>query len=374
MSWSLLGHRSRRRYVAIVIAQMATGLLDLLGVALIGLMGLVASTVASGNTLDIPVYASIVDGHVSDPLHFAALIGIAAAVALLSRSLIYGFLLRVNYRLLARCQLDVTATLLGRFVGRPITDIQERSSQAIAYALTGGASAAITGLLGSVAIILTDCALLVLLGVGLLLVNPTVTLAAIGYLGLVAAIVHMSLTRWSAATALHWVTRGQECGGRFRRASPSTARSGPSGRLGRQYEDTRVTLEAGALARGTQTLIGQVPKVIYDSALVVGAVLLVVWQLGVASVGDAMTTLLLFLAAASRVIPSLLRVNGQLVQLRSYAAQARQTYALAQRLNRPSADNWRSPSLAIETVRQASVAKAGAHLTVSDVAGHIPRC
>ena len=344
-SWALFPSRSRRRYVAVVAAQMATGLLDLLGVALIGLMGLAATSAVSGSTVDLPSLPGLDSWLAQDPMQVAVVLAVAAAAALLGRSLAYGVLLRVNYRLLATCQIEATSHLLARFLQRPLTDTQARSSQHVAYALTNGATSAITGLFGSLAVILTDFALLVLLGTGLLILSPTVTLVAALYLGAVAFIVHWSLARW-----------GERNGGELARTGITSLvaiQEGVSlhrelwtlGRLGELYATTRTSLEEGALARGTQTLIVQIPRIVYDAALVIGALLLTAWQVRVSTLEEAMATLLVFLAAASRVIPSLLRVNGQLLQVRSYSGQARQTHALARQLEQPPPAGWTAPPL-----------------------------
>ena len=362
-SFALLSTRARRRYSLIVAAQMATGLLDLLGVALIGLMGLAATSAVSGDSTTLDTLPGLAGWEEADPMQLAVILAVAAAVALLARSIAYGVLLRLNYRLLAQCQVEATSTLLARLMRRPLADIQAAGSQHMAYALMNGAGSAITGLLGSLSVILTDCALLVLLGVGLFVVSPAMTLAAGLYLGLVAVVVHFSLSRWSERN-------GAELGGSGV-ANMMAIQEGlglhrelwTMGRLGQRYELTRSSLEVGARARGTQTLIGQIPRMIYDSALVIGALLLTAWQLRTSSLSEAMATLLVFLAAASRVLPSLMRVNSQLIQMRSYSGQGRQTYVLAASLQEAPSPGWREPSLEPlrATAADASAADAAPH-------------
>ncbi len=119
-------------------------------------------------------------------------------------------------------------------------------------------------------------------------------------------------------------------------------------------------------------MIGQIPKVVYDVALVAGALLLAAWQLQVSDLPTALATLLVFLAAASRVIPSLLRINGQLIQLRSAAGQAKPTYELAQRLSRPPVAGWRSPPLTQGATSDPDVREGGARVVLVDVSFQYP--
>jgi ATP-binding cassette, subfamily B, bacterial PglK len=366
-SWHLLTRSARRRYAAIVLGQMATGVLDLLGVALIGLMGLAATSAVSGNStmLDSLPFVDQLDG--TDPLALAAALAVFAAAALLARSFAYGLLLRVNYRLLARSQVETTSALLARFLQLPLTDIQDRSSQTASYALTNGASAAISGILGSLSVVLTDGTLLVLIGGALLVWSPVVTIVAAVYLGTVAILVHLILSRWSARNGAQLGTAGIRNLSVVQEGIGLHRELWALGRLGQQYEDARASLESGALARATQGLITQIPRVVYDTALVIGALLLAAWQLQVSTLAEAMSMLLVFLAAAARVIPSLLRVNGQLINMRSSAAQARQTYELADRLRQPSTSAWVPPTLERLQTRIPAGPTTGAHVVVRDI-------
>jgi ABC-type multidrug transport system fused ATPase/permease subunit len=372
-SWALLTQTSRRRYAAIVAAQMATGLLDLIGVVLIGLVGLAATSAVTGNPTMLAKFPGAERWSGTDPLQLAAFLALLAAAALLTRTLAYAMLLRLNYRLLAHCQVEVTSNLLAQFMQRPIADITMRGSQWTAYALTAGASAAITGLLGSLSVILTDVTLLVILGFSLVILDPTMTIAAAGYLLSVALLVHFSLTRWSARTGVEVAQSGVANTRAIQEGINLHRELWTLGRLGQHYVDTRSGLELGARARSSQTLIAQIPRIVYDVALVVGALLLAGWQLRTSTLEVAMATLLVFLAAASRVIPSLLRVNGQLIQMRSFSAQARQTYELAEQLDSAPSDGWRPPALTPSSTRLEPEFGPGALLVVRDATYTYPQ-
>jgi ATP-binding cassette subfamily C protein len=374
-SWSLLTRPARRRYVVVVAAQMATGVLDLIGVALVGLVGLAATSAVSGSTESLESLPLVSTWDTDDPVQLAAVLALAAAAALILRSVLYALLLRVNYRLLARSQAEAAVALLGRFMTRPITDIHDHGSQSTAYALTVGAGAAITGLLGSVSVVLTDAALLVLLGVGLLLIDPVVTVAAAVYLGIVAFGVHAALAGWSARNGSLIGQAGVSTLVAIQEGISLHRELWALGRIAHSYGHTRERLETASNARATQTLIGQIPRVVYDVALVAGALLLAAWQIQVADLPTALATLLVFVAAASRIIPSLLRINGQLIQLRSAAGQARPTYELAQRLEQPPGNGWRGPPLTPADPADPADPRpdvAGARVTLTDVSYQYP--
>ena len=66
-----------------------------------------------------------------------------------------------------------------------------------------------------------------------------------------------------------------------------------------------------------------------EVALVVGAVLLVATLIQLRSVKSALGSLALFLTAATRVMPSMLRLNGSRIALQSLGPRADYAFAMA---------------------------------------------
>lgn len=80
------------------------------------------------------------------------------------------------------------------------------------------------------------------------------------------------------------------------------------------------------------SLVGLFPKFALESALVIGAALLTMSQLMASSLVEAVGTLALFLAAGSRVMPSLLRLQTAATGIRSCGGAAAFTFDLAAKL------------------------------------------
>ena len=220
--------------------------------------------------------------------------------------------------------------------------------------------------------VLTDTALLVLLGGGLLLVDPRAAVLSVAYLGLVALGVHKGLSKWSAVNGARLGAAGVSNVVAIQESVVLHRELLVLGRLGNQYERTRAGLETGARARATQSVIGQIPRIVYDAALVVGALLLAAWQLRTSTLAEALAVLLIFMAAASRIIPSLLRINGQLIQMRSAAAQSQLTFDLARRVAVPVAEGWQAPALSTTHPAASSEPRAASHLVVRGVSFTYP--
>lgn len=333
----LLSKRDRRLLGVSVAIQMSTSFLDLVGVLLLGLVGALAVTVvqsqpAPGTVTSLADFLGL--GDLSGQqlvLVFAA----SAAVVLLSKSVLSSYLTRRVFIFLANRQALVSARLTKELLSRPLTFIQKRSSQQTAFALIQGAGAATIRILGQMVIAATETALLVVLAVALLVLDPLVTVGAIAFFGLVALILQRAMGGWAARVGrtaavadIASLNAIQEAVSAYREVSVSNRRVFYVDRIGKlRWQAAKVAADA--------TFIGMLPKYIFEAALVIGgfalAGVLFSTQDSVVAVG----TLALFLAAASRVMPSLLRLQGAALSLRGAAGTAGSTFELAHELDNP---------------------------------------
>jgi len=348
----LLSRRDRRLLGAAIAIQMATSLLDLIGVVLMGLVAALAVTVVQSQPppLLVEQVTDLLGLNGASAQELVVIFGLAAALVLLLKSVVSSYLLRRVLRFLANRQALISARLTSELMSRPLTEIQERPSQETAYALMGGAGAATVGLLGSLVIFATEMALLVVLAIALMFVDPLVTLGAIVFFALVAYAIQRPLGGWAgrlgglaAQTDIASLNAIQEALAAYREITVSHRRD----LYAQRVQNLRWTA-ASVAADGA--FIGQVPKYVFEAALVIGgfalAGTLFLTKDAVAAVG----TLAVFLAAASRVMPSLLRLQGATLALRSFSGSAQPTFALADWLGHPTRDA--SAPTAVEQIRE----------------------
>ena len=335
----LLTAADRRRYRLVVAAQMLTSFLDLAGVLLVGLVGVLAASSIQGTPPPDAVVAA------ADRLGFGdlppeALAGIVAATAaafLLTKSVVSALLMRRVFRFLGNRQAAVSTRLTAQLLAQPLLVIERRSSQETAYALSNAVAATITQTLGSLAILLSELTLLALLSVALFIVNPTVTIAAFIFFALVGFALQRGLSGWSARiggtiglTAVLGQKHLQEAIVSYREVSVVGRRS--------LYVTTIGSLwQRSGGAQGDQMFVSQLPKIGYETALVIGAIGLASWQFAVSTPVEAVAMLALFLAAGSRVVPSMLRLNSLTLGIRSGVASAAVLFPIVDELQRSDA-------------------------------------
>jgi ABC-type multidrug transport system fused ATPase/permease subunit len=336
-SLGLLDRRDRRLLGLAVAVQIATALLDLLGVLLIGAVG--ALSLANVNGQSPPrrvtsVVSALGLGDLSGNALVAILAGAAAAL-LLTKSLVSPLLLARVFRFLARREAGVSARLAKGLLSRPLTFIHQRSSQQRAIALIDGVNSAVVSVLGQTVVGISEAALLALLAAVLMFANPVVALGAVFYFILVGFGLHKILGNRSGKLGAQRMTTGvaslsavQEALGTYRELTVSDRRSLYVARI---QELRRRQAEASA---GIQ-MISILPKYISEGALVLGAFALAGALFTTQPIAVAAGTFALFIAAATRVMPSLLRLQTATLTIRSAAGAAALTFALAEDLGYP---------------------------------------
>jgi ABC-type multidrug transport system fused ATPase/permease subunit len=338
----LLPPGSRLRLGLLVFANMATSLLDLVGVALVGivsvsLVGFAQPEVSSDSeAFPMNVVSSL---GLADDVSGLFFLGLAAAGFLLLKSALGAYLSRKTLLFLARRQALVSGDMTIRLFRQPISTIEHRSSQEIAYSLITGVGAAIVSLLGSGALALAELALLAVLGIALLVLNFWVTVCAIIFFSLLAVFMHLVLGNWArntsriTATTNYALVQGiQEAHGAFRELTVLNRMDAFTRRLA-------TPILRAATSTATSGFIAQVPKYVYETSLLVAALALGAFEFSQQSPQEAVITVSVFLAAGSRIMPSMLRLQNSLVSIRSSAGLASPTFALFQSLESAPGDS-----------------------------------
>lgn len=331
-AFMLLPRRARRRFGLLVLVQMLTSFLDLAGVLLVTVVGLLAVySVTPGSAIPQRLQPLLDLGteHGLDLKEITIIAAYLAAFFLIAKSIASSILTRRALRFLANQQATLSSNLASRLLSQPITVVEEQHSMTTAYAVVQGATSAVVGILGSGATILTESTLLIVFGITLFIVNPLLTVVAVAFLALVAVILHSVLGSWSARvglvnarTAIRSNTIIQETLGSYREITVSDRMSLYASRI-------RELVAQGSHAQADGVFIGQIPKFIFESTLVVGAVILATIQIAISDSASAIGVMVLFLASGTRVLPSIMRMQTSLITIKSASGGAEATFRLA---------------------------------------------
>lgn len=332
---SLLDPGKRRLLVFATGLQVSLGLLDLLGIALIGLVAAVA--VSGVGVTQIPEQAqSVLDAVGLGELTISQLsiiLALTAVTVLVVKTGLSALMSRRIMIFLANRQAELSVKLARNFLSRPLVVIQKWTTSEATYALGSGASAATTALLGSGVTIISELFLFAIVGVSLLLFDPVLTLTAVVLFLSIVLVLQRVLGRWSARNAqimtdtnIANLTIVAEALATYRESTVLNRRD----LYVSKFETNALTnARTGALA----SFILEIPKYVLEASLYLGILILAVVQFLTKDWATAAATTALFLAAGSRIIPALLRLQGAGITIRNASIQAQPTFFMYDYLN-----------------------------------------
>lgn len=350
-SLGLLAQRDRRLLAASVALQMATSILDLIGVMLIGLVGAMSMAAVQGD--QIPKSAAVAVSALGlagrSRSETLAIIAAAAAMFLLAKSVLSPLIMARIMRFLARRQAIVSAGLTKELLSRPLPFVQRRSTQETAFALLQGANAATVGVLGQAVIAVSEATLLAVLAIALLVVDPWVALGSIVFFAIFSATLQRVLgyraalfSKRNVGVDIFSLRTVQEALGAYREITVSDRR----GLYVHRIRELRVQ---AAQASATLQVLALLPKYASEIALVVGGFTLAVVLFWTRPLELAAGTLAIFLATATRIMPSLLRLQAAALAIRSGTGLAIFTYELADDLGSSPANPIGTPPTGSDT-------------------------
>lgn len=334
-SLGLLTPKQRRLYWVLVAAQASLAFLDLGGVFLLGLVAYLATASLTNSELP-PLLVQVVNFFGLEGLSrgaLIALVAVVAAVLLMGRTILSLVAYRWITRFLARCQSEISISLMRRTMNSGLLFLQGESSAQLNYSVITGPGFVVTINLSAAAAVFAEIVLFAVLLTGLAVVNLAVTAAMVVFFLLIGILFHKAISGFSFAVGHAQNYFSIES---FRRLQEVLLASREITVAGRRfvYQSTLeklITPLAKAFSR--IQLIAYLPKVLYESALILGVLALVGWEFWRNGPNFAAANIALFLAASARILPAMQRTNGVLASMRSGAGQAEPTYRLAEQLS-----------------------------------------
>ena len=191
----ILSATDRRKVFSVIIFQIFFGLLDLAGIALVGVMGALAVTGVQskepGNRVSMILNFLRIEEYSLQSQ--ATVIGLLAAMLLISKTLFSVIFVRKTIFFLSRRSAGISANLISRVLSQPLIRVQARSMQDTLYAVTSGVESITVGVLSTVVLMISDMSLLIILAVGLFIVDPIMALTTFMVFVLIALFLYRLL-------------------------------------------------------------------------------------------------------------------------------------------------------------------------------------
>jgi ABC-type multidrug transport system fused ATPase/permease subunit len=348
----ILSSSDRKKIIAVVAIQISFGLLDLAGVALVGILGALAITGVQargpGDRVSIVLEFLRLDDNTLQLQ--ATLVGLLAAVLLVSKTFFSVIFIRKTIFFLSRRSAAISANLTSRVLAQPLVKVQSRSMQQTLYSVTTGVNSIAIGVLGTTVAIISDTSLLVILAAGLFIVDPIVALSTFMVFAAIAYILYRLMqvraVRLGAEQRFLEIESSEktlEVLNSYREIVVRNRRSFYSRELGRiRYKLADVIAE--------RAFMPNISKYVIEVTVVLGSLGIAALQFAVNDAARAFAVVAVFMAASTRISPAILRLQQGAVGIKSSIGSAGPTLDLIEELEELSLGSEKVDDLDFEHV------------------------
>ena len=329
----ILPKKDRRKYWIILFIQASLGILDLIGVSLLGVVGALSIRGIQSQPPGDRVTRILEILRVND-LHFQSQVTLLVSIALLFlilKTILTVFWTRRILYFLGNKGAQISSRLLSKVLSQSMLAMRENSTQEIQYAVGLGVSAITVGVLGVGSTLFADLSLLIIIGTGLAFIDFYMALSSLILFGIVGSILYFSLHK-----------RAREIGLRISLLNIESSRMIQE--VIRMYREVYVKNRRSHYLRriielkgehskifAEQTFLPNISKYVIEISMVIGIFTMAATQFLLHDASRAAASMAIFIAAASRIAPAILRLQQSLVLMQGNFGSAVPTFALIEK-------------------------------------------
>ena len=326
----LVSQSDRIKLFVVSLIQIFLAFLDLIGVAFLGLIGSVtvaaiSSTKVAGRTESVINFIGL-ENYTSQVQ--VAILGFLAAALMITKTLTTLYFNRKIIFYLSRRSAIMSANLTSNLFKKSFTDIKRQGSQKLIYSLTSGVSSITLGVLATTVALISDFALLVVLLLGLLFVNPVMTLILLSALSLVATTLYLAIKNKNKELAVLQAKHSIDSNKKIFEAVSSYRELLLRGKRQFFADGIGAARMAQADANAKSTYLMNINKYILEGSVLLITLLIAGIQFLVSDALRSVATLTLFLAAISRIAPAVFRIQNNLLTIKRSLGGAKTTLDL----------------------------------------------
>ena len=345
--FGLLSQQDRRKIWLMAGLQLFLSLLDLLGVALIGVVaslainGIGSNATPSGNVERI---LQLIGLSYFSFQSQTAILGASAVLVMVTRTLLSVFFVRRTLFVLSRRGAAISSDLFAKVISQSLQGVQRHSLQEYVYSITFGVEVITLRILAQFVTLVSDGSLLVVMAIGLLFVDPVMALSSFLMLsGVSYTLYRMMHERAGRLGLLNSQTDVEsrekvvEAISTFREISVKNRQSF----YAKDFQSSRFKI-AEILAENN--FMPYMSKYVIESSVVLAALFIAAAQFILTDAVQAVSTLSVFLAAGTRIAPAVLRLQQGAIQINSGIGTANSTLLMIQELSNVKAISYDTKS------------------------------
>jgi ATP-binding cassette subfamily C protein len=333
---SLLGTRHKTIFILAILAQLLINLSDIMAIGLITVIGSLASNYIIGTEPEVWIKSLINFFNLTNISVEALIIYNLSIVVFLFifKSIFTSLSMLQIIKFLSKRQGEISIDLINKITSAKYSWLKKQNSQKMIYTATDGVHSFISGVLGNLATLISDITLFAMIVLIIFVIDfETAVFVAIFF----SLVLYIS-GKYTQELSLRFGARYTETSVTNRNSLTSLLNSIREITLtGNQQFFTQnlyKNLKINSESRGLSTWIQQLPKSIFEIALVIGAFALLLLQIRNNEFSEALTLILVFLVSSGRLIPALMRIQTSIILIRSHQVGAEMVVSLIDELSK----------------------------------------
>lgn len=303
---------SRRFLLSYGIASACLAVLDMVA---LGTVALLLPSLVSGNAVILPLFGDVTD------MVLPILIAVCALIVL--KGVLAVVLLRMATARFAQHEVSIGNRLFASYLASPWSERLKKNSSELVRMVDVGVGITVSGVLIPAMTLFGEFGTLLAVIVVLFIAEPVIAVVTLAYLGLVALLLARVISpravqagrdnrQWSSKTVMM-----------LTEAMNTLKELTLAGRAPDVQERVNITRTNSSKARAQSIFLGQVPRYVLETALIVGFAIVGGVGLLIGGPEGAVSAVGLFAVAGFRLVPSLTRLQAVQSQANSSASFAK---------------------------------------------------
>ncbi|MBW4032830.1 MAG: ABC transporter ATP-binding protein [Acidobacteria bacterium] len=320
LTLSFLSVRQRATYVALVAARTLTGLLDVMGIILIGIVASVGATQLLKGGTTLTIFGFKVPTVSSDEIVVLVIVVLIVFLVKALLAVLFSFLLT---RFVARLEV-ANATNVAELLLRSDLDSVKRYSKAeFQYAITGSMTYTFTGILNNIAIFFSEGFLLILVSATFFIINTVAAAVALAYFALIILIIQLAIGRNVKRAGVDAVEGTVDTTNTVSDTIDTFREISVAGKQRHFIDRIHDSLGRIASSGAILTFLSGMPRYVVETALMLGVVAFVAVLFLTGQLASGFITVGVFLTGGVRIMASLLPLQNAVLTIRQNVEQSR---------------------------------------------------
>lgn len=309
--FKVFSRSDRKKIASLALAQIILGAFDLLGLALIGMIGSLAISGIRSSEVGEPVNLVLRATNLEN-LTFqyqTAILAIVSTLLLVSRTLVSAYMSRKILFYIGRRSGELSSELMAKVLNQNLLFFNSKSIHEIDFAVSQGVSSISIGIVGALSVMIADISSLIVILVALAIFDPILAVTTSTIFLITFVILNTSMNRRALELGRSNTSLSIENSEKLFEVVNSFRELSVKKRLGFYHKLISQSRRKIFDLQADIQFLPLISKYVLEVTVFMSALLVAGFQFFVKDVDEAVAGLAIFMAASLRIFPAILRIQ-----------------------------------------------------------------